>query len=107
MSAQQLYGFIGTRISEETAKSLMEDLQTKGEVIVHGDRSLAGPVSYRVKRLPKFVGDEQVRKIGQQNFAVVVGIREDSAAEPMYWIEYNRDFATREYVTESKLERAA
>ncbi len=49
---------------------------------------------------------QRVRRIGSQEVRTVEEIRENPAAETMYWIQLGTDFATREWANESELERA-
>lgn len=57
--------------------------------------------------MAKFQLREQIRRIGQQEIRTVEEIRENPAAETMYWIQLGSDFATRVWAKESELEAAS
>jgi ABC-type Mn2+/Zn2+ transport system ATPase subunit len=54
--------------------------------------------------MAKFEMRQRVRRIGQQETRTVEEIRENPAAETMYWIQLGNDFATRVWAKESELE---
>lgn len=106
MMGGQVYAFVGTRVSEDSARAVQWELEQKGTARI-AYQSNMGDVRLEISRVaPKFELRDPVKKPNDVRIATVQEIREKPDEEPMYWIQYGRDFATRRWADEDELQAA-